>query len=102
MSTQYIQVREARKNFSKIINSVAETKDSYTIKVRNHPKAVLVDIATAKKYLPIKSKKKRKITSEKVFSKKALQLLENMYGKNYHTKPKENISGNIDKILYGV
>ena len=42
MFTQYIQAREARANFSTILNSVANTGASYTIKIRNQPKAVLV------------------------------------------------------------
>lgn len=102
MSTQYIQAREARANFSKILNSVRNDKDSYTIKIRNKPMAVLINIDIADRYLPAKSQKQKEVPSGKVFSKKALMWLEEMYGKNYTTKPKENISGNIDKILYGI
>lgn len=51
MSTQYIQAREARANFSKLINSVANTGESYTITVRGKPKAVLLNVDIANKYL---------------------------------------------------
>jgi len=103
MSTQYIQAREARKNFSKIINSVATTKNSYTIKVRNQPKAVLVDIATANKMDERKDKKLLKNnpknkTAGELFIQNATKFIVKM-------KPndnKVNLSGNIDKILYGI
>lgn len=103
MSTQYIQAREARKNFSKIINSVANTGDSYTIKVRNQPKAVLVNIDIASKMVASKSKKliKNKFqnkTAGELFIQNATKFIVKMKPKD----AKVNLSGNIDKILYGI
>ena len=103
MFTQYIQAREARANFSTILNSVANTGASYTIKIRNQPKAVLVNIADANNYQLAKLRKQKKTPSGELFSKKALEWFDKYGDKRTYKKNKlENISGNIDKILYGI
>jgi len=38
---------------------------------------------------------------EERFSIKAIQLLQKIYGNSYKTEPKEDLSGNIDKVLCG-
>jgi len=103
MSTQYIQAREARANFSKLINAVANTGESYTIKIRNQPKAVLVNVVVADNYKLTKLQKQKKTPSGELFSKKALEWFKKYGDKRIYKKNElENISGNIDKILYGI
>jgi|GEM_PF-5072088 len=98
---KYIQAREARQNFSKLINSVSVNGDSYTIKVRNKPVAKLVGVGLKNKINTSLVGKVTKTHTES-FSESARKLLHQMYGENYNTEPTENLSENIDKIVYGI
>ena len=97
----YYKLHEARPNLSKMLNKVADSY-AYIIGNRDEPKAVLIDIKTANKYLPDDysykpSTKNKKIKDGEKFYIAAMKLLEK---RKLSKIPKIKIN-DLDKIIYG-
>ena len=88
------KIKEARTNFSYLIKTVGKNTGAYVIRDRDEPKAVLIDIKTAEKYLPEEYLAQ---TSHKELPK----LIKEIEKRQPKVKKLENISGSVDKILYG-
>lgn len=99
---KFSNLKDVRANFSNIVKESASGDYMYVVKVRNEPKVVMIDKATADKYLPeyvfteVKSKKK--------VGGNIMALLKDLSEQNppVPESERENISGNIDKIVYGI
>lgn len=101
---KYTKIKDARTNFSKIIHSVETEKIPYVIGVRDAPKAVIVDLKTAKKYLP-ENLYNAEITSDSTDNmfhsgQKFAKHIKKIGKQKKKNIKKENISSNIDNILY--
>lgn len=100
---KYLRIRDARANFSNMVSSVGRDVAAFVIGLRDNPKAILIDIETAEKYLPNDYKKFQvpdtKNKKGKLFYAKTSKWLSKQ--KKHPSKKLENISNNIDKILYG-
>lgn len=99
---KFSNLKDVRANFSDVVKESASGDYMYVVKVRNEPKVVMIDKATADKYLPeyvfteVKPKKK--------IGENIMALLKDLSEQNppVPKNERENISGNIDKIVYGI
>lgn len=94
------KLRDARANLSYLVNTTGKTQNSYIIASRKKPKAVLISYETAEKYLPRKFTNRKDARNDNKTD--ALTELKVFLAKQKPTKRKQNISGNIDKILYHI
>ena len=97
------KIAEARREFSAMLKKTGKTQASSLINKRDKTGWVVIDVQTARKYLPkefLKRNEKEETGGEK-FVREAT-ILRKKLEKKYGDKPKENISGNIDKIVYGI
>jgi len=99
---KYSNLKDVRANFSNVVKESASGEYMYVVSVRNEPKVVMIDKATADKYLP-------KYVFTEVKSKKKVggNIMETLRIASANNPPSpdgktENISGNIDKIVYGI
>ena len=93
-------ISEARKNFTSIIKDAEINKETIMITNRSVPVAYVIDSENAKKYLP-KEKFTKDIEPNGARLAELLTKFEKENKKYFKNKKQENVSGNIDKILYG-
>src|SRR3989344_1090717 len=97
---KYSNLKDIRANFSNVVKESASGDYMYVVKVRNEPKVVMIDKATADKYLPkglyVEARPKQKIGGN------IMDFLEEWRDKHppVPMEEREDISGNIDKIVY--
>ena len=99
---KFSNLKDIRANFSDVVKESASGDYMYVVKVRNEPKVVMIDKATADKYLPeytFTEVKPRKKIGENI-----MDVLKDWRDKHppVPIEKRENISGNIDKIVYGI
>lgn len=89
------KLKDARANLSKIIDDVNYASGYYLITKRNKPKAVIMDYEKAKKLL---GNKNLDNSEDNDIYDNLMELLKKHKSKS---RKIENISGNVDKIVYG-
>lgn len=99
---KFSNLKDVRANFSDVVKESASGNYMYVVKVRNEPKVVMIDKATADKYLPqyvfTEVKPKKKVGGN------IMDFLDEWRDKHppVPIEEREDISGNIDKIVYGI
>ena len=97
------KIAEARREFSAMLKKTGKTQASSLINKRDKTGWVVIDVQTARKYLPkefLKRNEKEETGGEK-FVREAKRLLKT-YEHKYKNKPREDVSKNADKIIYGL
>jgi len=97
------KIRDARANFSKIVKTAGKSVPSYLIKNRDAEGVVIINVETAKEYLPKKywNTNKRKETGGERFARVGMEMRKEIENLS-KGKPKENLSEKIDEIVYGI
>jgi len=97
-------VRDARANFSKIINTVVKTNVPVAVKNKDAIKIAIISYKDAQKYIP--EKKLKKTIKPKTFYEAYLEFQKKMekWHKKHpvkYDKSLETLSSDVNKILYG-
>ena len=97
----YLNLKDAREQFPSLIRHVSSHTSAYLIGTHNHPKALLIDLKTAKRYLP------KEYLNPTSSPKKSGQLFKEFINewlpkKTSKRTSKTTLSQDIDKIVYGL